>query len=162
VEKARQQLVQVAMRPNDCIFQTDRVFIYTRLVEGRYPPYQSIIDQAKKQVKHKIPLTATVFLQKVRQASVMTDDESKRLDMAFADGVCTLSAKGAELGSSHVEMPVDFTGSAKIAFDPSFVVSMLRNAKGTDTVVMVMADESKPALFHCGEGLEVLIMPLAG
>jgi len=85
------------------------------------------------------------------------------LDMTFADGVCELRAKSAERGSSCVKMPVaEFDGAAKIAFDPMFVVNMLRNATDSDVVMMEMAGESELALFHCGDRCRVLIMPLAG
>src|SRR5437667_117048 len=43
------EMVRVSLRPNDALFKTDRATIYTRLVEGRYPPYREVLNQARKQ-----------------------------------------------------------------------------------------------------------------
>ena len=68
------QLIRISLRPNEALFQTDKSTIYTRLVEGRYPPYRDIIP---KKALAKIPLVVESFLGAVRQAAIMTDDESK-------------------------------------------------------------------------------------
>jgi DNA polymerase-3 subunit beta len=48
--------------------------IYSRLVEGRYPPYREVSPQ-KQTVK--VHLGVGPFYTAIRQAAVMTDDESK-------------------------------------------------------------------------------------
>src|SRR5262245_20218313 len=75
-----EQLVKVSLRPNDVLFQTDRAMIYSRLVEGRFPPYKDILP---KKSAAKIPLAVTPFLAAVRQAAIMTDEESKRVTFHF-------------------------------------------------------------------------------
>ena len=57
------ELVRVALKPNEAMFQTERSMIYSRLVEGRYPPYKDIIP---KRSAVKVPLPTTAFLNKVR------------------------------------------------------------------------------------------------
>ncbi|HUR53218.1 MAG TPA: DNA polymerase III subunit beta, partial [Gemmataceae bacterium] len=100
------ELVRVGLRPNEALFQTERAMIYTRLVEGRFPPFRDIIANTRKQANRKIPLPVGAFLSCVRQAAIMTDDESKRVDMTFAPGTVTMQARGAETGSSEVELPL--------------------------------------------------------
>jgi DNA polymerase-3 subunit beta len=93
----------------------------------------------------------------------MTDDESKRVDMTFAPGLVTMQARGAETGSSEVEMPLpEYDGpEVKIAFDPQYLVEYLRVADNEPTVLLEMSDGTKPALFHCGDSYVYLVMPLA-
>lgn len=155
------ELVRVALRPNEAMFQTERWMIYTRLVEGRYPPYKDIIP---KKTAVKLPLPSAMFLSKVRQAAIMTDDESKRVDLTFEKGKLTLKARGAESGSSEVEMPLEgFDGSAvSIAFDPQFLIEFLRAIDGEPTIMLEMTDGQKPAMFKVGESYLYLVMPLAG
>jgi len=158
------ELVRVALRPNEAMFQTERAMIYTRLVEGRYPPYRDILSQTRKQANVKITLPVESFLARVRQAAIMTDDESKRVDMTFEPGKVTMQARGADTGSSVVELPLpEYAGpEVEIAFDPQYLVEFLRALEGEPTVVLEMTDGSKPALFQCGDGYKYLVMPLAG
>ena len=64
----------------------------------------------------------------MRQAAIMTDEESKRVIFTFAKKKLTLQARGVESGRSKVEMPVDYDASKsiEISFDPKFLVDMLR------------------------------------
>ena len=93
------QPVQVSLRANDALFKTERAVIYSRLVEGRFPPYRDVIP---KKANAKIPLVVNDFLSAVRQAAIMTDDESKRITFHFAPGKLTLEAQGATTGRSKV------------------------------------------------------------
>jgi DNA polymerase-3 subunit beta len=156
--------VRVALRPNEAMFQTERAMIYTRLVEGRYPPYRDIISQTQKQASIKITLPVDSFLARVRQAAIMTDDESKRVDLSFEAGKVTMKARGAETGSSEVVMMLpEYDGSpVSIAFDPQYVTEFLRAIDGEPTVLLEMSDGGKPALFQCGDAYKYLVMPLAG
>lgn len=158
------ELVRVGLRPNEAMFQTERAMIYTRLVEGRYPPYRDIIGQTRKTASVKVPLPVDAFLSRVRQAAIMTDDESKRVDMTFEPGKVTMQARGADTGSSVVELPLpEYAGpEVEIAFDPQYLVEFLRALEGEPAVVLEMTDGSKPALFQCGDGYKYLVMPLAG
>ena len=157
------ELVRIGLRPNEALFQTERAMIYSRLVEGRYPPYRDIIGQTRKQAGVKVPLPVGEFLSRVRQAAIMTDDESKRVDMTFEAGKVTMQARGAETGSSEVEMALpEYDGpEVKIAFDPQYLVEFLRALEGEPAVILEMSDGTKPALFKCGDGYQYLVMPLA-
>jgi DNA polymerase-3 subunit beta len=158
------ELVRVGLRPNEAMFQTERAMIYTRLVEGRYPPYRDIIGQTRKTAAVKVSLPVDAFLSRVRQAAIMTDDESKRVDMTFEPGKVGMEARGAETGSSQVELPLEeYDGpEVRIAFDPQYLIEFLRAVEGEPTVTLEMSDGTKPALFRCGDGYLYLVMPLAG
>ncbi len=158
------ELVRVGLRTNDALFQTDRSMIYTTLVQGRYPPYRDIIGQTRKGSTVQIPLPVDGFLARVRQAAIVTDDESKRVDMTFGGGKVAMESRGADTGSSEVELPLpDYDGpDVSIAFDPSYLVEFLRALDGEPTVILEMSGGDKPALFRCGDGYVYLVMPLAG
>lgn len=158
------ELVRVGLRPNDALFQTDRAMIYTTLVQGRYPPYREIIGQTRKGATTTITLPVGEFLGRVRQAAIVTDDESKRVDMTFSPGKVAMEARGADTGSSEVELPLpEYDGpETTIAFDPSYLVEFLRALEGEPTVTLEMSGPDKPALFKCGDGYVYLVMPLAG
>lgn len=155
------ELIRVALKPNEALFQTERALIHTRLVEGRFPPYRNIIP---KKMDVRLPVAAADLLARVRQAAIMTDDESKRVDFHFEPGKVTLTARGPETGSSEVVMHLpDYDGpTVDIAFDPAYLTEMLRAIEGEPTAVLEMTDGTKPAVFRVGDGYLYLVMPLAG
>jgi DNA polymerase III subunit beta len=155
-----EEVVRLAVRPNEVLFKTDRAMIYSRLVEGRFPPYQQVIPQ-----KHplKVPLVVGPFLTAVRQAAVMTDDESKRVVFSFGKHTLTLQAKGAEAGRSHVELPVGYDGKPiEISFDPKYLIDMLRILEADAALTLELLDSNKPALFRNDTGSYLyVVVPLA-
>jgi DNA polymerase III subunit beta len=156
-----EEAVRVQLRPNDAMFQTERWTIYTRLVEGRYPPYDKIVPSKST---HHVSMSTPLLLSKVRQAAIMSDAESKRVDLTFTPGKLRLEAKGSETGSSNVEMPIDGYDGADltIAIDPSYLMEFLRAIDGEPSVRLEFTSGEKPALFRVGEGYLYLVMPLCG
>ncbi|HEX3152599.1 MAG TPA: DNA polymerase III subunit beta, partial [Gemmataceae bacterium] len=153
------QPVQVCLRNNDALFKTERAVIYSRLVEGRFPPYRDVIP---KKANAKVPLAVTPFLSAVRQAAIMTDDESKRITFKFAPGKLQLEAQGATTGKSKVQMKMDdYSGPAiDISFDPAYLTEMLRVVDGAETLQLDLVDGQKSAVFRSGEDYLYLVVPL--
>ncbi len=158
------ELVRIGLRNNDALFQTERAMIYTSLLQGKFPPYRDIIAKTRKEATQKVPLPTDAFLSRVRQAAIMTDDESKRVDMVFEAGKITMTARGAQTGSSEVvlELP-EFDGTkTEIAFDSNYLIEFLRALEGEPTVTLEMSTGTRAALFTCGEDYAYLVMPLTG
>ncbi len=155
------ELIRVGLKPNEALFQTERALIYTRLVEGRFPPYRNIIPK-KMGVKLTVPVPD--LLARVRQTAIMADEESKRIECQFKPGLLTMKARGPETGTGEVtlELP-EYTGpELDIAFDPAYLTEMLRAIEGEPTALLEMTDGQKPAVFRIGEQYLYLVMPLAG
>jgi DNA polymerase III subunit beta len=153
------ELVRVSLRPNEVLFQTEKATIYSRLVEGRFPPYKEILP---KKANARIPLKVGPFLTAVRQAAIMTDDESKRVNFHFAPGQLTLAAQGAASGRSKVETELEYDGTPiDIAFDPQYLVDMLKVLEADAPLTLDLIDGSKPALFKSGAEYQYLVMPLS-
>ncbi|MBI3408878.1 MAG: DNA polymerase III subunit beta [Planctomycetes bacterium] len=150
--------IRISLRPNEALMKTERAMIYTRLVEGRFPNYRQVLP-----TKHnaKVPLTVGPFLSAVRQAAIMTDDESKRVIFNFAKKKLTLQARGAESGRSKIEMPIDFDGKAmEISFDPKFLVDMLRVLEPDTPLTLELTDSNTPAVFRHEPDYLYVVVPL--
>lgn len=150
--------VRISLRPNDALFKTERAMIYSRLVEGRYPPYREVFP--KKQTV-KIPLVVGPFHAAIRQAAIMTDEESKKVIFGFAKKKLTLQARGPASGRSKVELPIEYDGKGiDIAFDPKFLTEMLRVLSPDDALTLELTDGNSVALFRGGENYSYIVMPL--
>jgi DNA polymerase-3 subunit beta len=151
--------VRVRLSAQDALFAAGRSVIYSRLVEGRYPPYRDVIP---KKSNAKVPLVVNDFLSAVRQAAIMTDDESKRITFHFAPGRLNLEAQGATTGKSKVAMKLEeYAGPAiDISFDPAYLTEMLRVLDGRDVLQLDLVDGQKSAVFRHGEDYLYLVVPL--
>jgi DNA polymerase-3 subunit beta len=152
-------IIQIALQPNGAQFQTGRWLIHTKLVQGKFPPYKDIIP---KKATVKIPIEPAAFASRLRQSAIMTDDETKRVDFHFESGKVTMKARGAETGSSevHLDLEEHTGGEVDIAFDPNYILDMLRAIEGEPKVHLEMSDGSKPAVFKLDENYTYLVMPM--
>lgn len=150
--------VLISLRPNEVLMKTKQAMIYSRLVEGRFPSYRQVLPP---KCNHKIPLTVGPFYSAIRQAAIMTDEESKRVVFNFAKKKLTLQARGSEVGRSHVEMPLDYEGkTVEISFDPKFVTDMLRILDPSTSLVLELVDGGVPAVFRYGPDYLYVVVPL--
>src|SRR5438132_7170644 len=153
-----EEQVRVCLRPIDALFTTERAVIYSRLVEGRYPPYREVFP--KKQTV-KVPLVVGPFYAAVRQAAIMTDEETKKVVFTFDKKKLTMQAHGRTTGRSTVELPIDNDDKQiKIAFDPKFVTEMLRVLNADDSLIVELVDANSVGLFRSGENYSYIVMPL--
>ncbi len=152
-----EEIVRVSFRPNEVLFKTERAMVYSRLVEGRYPAYREVFP---KKATSKVPLSVGPFYSAVRQAAIMTDDESKKVTFSFTKGKLTLQASGAETGRSKVELPLEYDGKAvDIRFDPKYLTDMLRVLDEDAALTLELVDGTSPALFRTGN-YSYIVMPL--
>jgi DNA polymerase-3 subunit beta len=152
------ETIRISLRPNEVLMKTERAMIYSRLVEGRFPNYKQVVPTKHT---HRVPLTVGPFLSAVKQAAIMTDDESKRVRFQFAKNKLTLRAQGVESGQSRVELPIEYDGKGlEISFDPKFVTDMLRILEPDTPLVLDMNDSASPAVFRHEPNYLYVVVPL--
>jgi hypothetical protein len=67
----------------------------------------------------RVSLVTGPLLAAVRQAAIVTSEQSKGVDFVFEPGRLVLSGRSAESGESRIELPIDHAGEAvKIKLDP--------------------------------------------
>jgi DNA polymerase III subunit beta len=153
-----EETVKICLRPNEVLFRTERAVVYSRLVEGRFPDYKQIMP--KKQAV-RIALQAAPFQTAVRQAAIMTDEDSKRVTFRFGKNNLVLEAQGATAGRSKVELPIEYDGkSVTIGFNPTYLVDMLKILPPDADLTLDLIDAASPALFRSGANYSYLVMPL--
>src|SRR5262245_8079953 len=152
------QTVRVCLRANEVLFRTDVAVIYSRLVEGRFPDYRQVFP---KKPAIKIPLPVGPFHSAVRQAAIMTDEESKRVTFRFDNDRLTLQAQGAGTGRSKVQMPITYDGKpVDINFNPAYLVEMLKILPLEAELTLDLIVGATTALFRSGSHFLYLVMPL--
>jgi DNA polymerase-3 subunit beta len=140
------------------LVRTDRAVIYSRLVEGRFPRYQDVFPA---NVDVKIKLEAGPLRMAVEQASIVTSDESRGVDFRFGDGLLKLSSQAADVGSSHVELPIAYQGKpVEITFDPRYLSDALKTLDDTAEITAELIDSKNAAVFRTDDRYTYVVMPL--
>ena len=140
------------------LIRTDTTVIYTRLVEGRFPRYQDVFPV---NVTVKVPLEAGRLRLAVEQASIVTNDESRGVDFRFSSGVLKLVSQAADVGSSHISLPITYEGSpVEITFDPRYLVDALRTLDDVALVTAELIDSKNAAVFKTADNYTYVVMPL--
>ena len=138
-------------------FQTGKVTLTTRLVEGRYPKWRSVIPSQNN--CNEIGLNASAFGQAVKQAAIVADQESRGIVFYFQQNNCGISARTADVGESAVNVPVVYTGSLKTTMDFRFVLDWFTRLPKGEAVEMFVKDPKSPALF-AWKMARYVIMPM--
>jgi DNA polymerase-3 subunit beta len=152
--------VQIAIRQNDILVKNPRATIYSRLLEGRYPRWRDVFPQRPSSVK--IDLTVGPVHSAVRQAAIVTSEESRGIDFTFGEGSLVLAGQTAEVGQSRIELPIAYDGQTiAITLDPRFVIDFLKVLEPEKSFTIDLQDSDAAAVCTTDDGYGYVIMPLA-
>lgn len=152
--------VQVVARGNDLLVRTPRVVVFTRLVEGRFPKWRDVFP--KRDNVQRISLVVGPTYSAVRQAAIVTSEESRGVDLTFAEGKVVLAGRAAETGQSRVELPIAYDGPAMtIALDPKYLNDFFRVLDAEKSFTLELKDGDSAAVCSTDDGYGYVIMPLA-
>lgn len=154
------ETVRLAIRSSEMLVSTSRATVSTRLLEGRFPRWRDVFPQRTDSVK--IELTVGPFFAAVRQAAIVTSDESRGVDFTFGEGSLVLSGSAAEVGESRVELPIAYDGKPiVICLDPRFLVDFLKTLDPETPFTFDLVDGDAAAVASVDDGYGYVVMPLA-
>ncbi|MEM9646180.1 MAG: DNA polymerase III subunit beta [Planctomycetota bacterium] len=152
--------VYFAAHPSDVQIKMGNGVLYTRLVEGRFPNWRQVIPN--KDNSEECQVTAGVLASAVRQAAITTDQESRALDIQFADRSICLEATAADVGSSRVEVPVEYDGSKiEVNLDHRYVADFCKSVDPEDVLKIELHPSHSPVVFRTDDRYECVIMPMS-
>ena len=152
--------IQVATRSNEILVKSPRATIYSRLLEGRFPRWRDVFPSRQNALR--IELVTGPFFSAVRQAAIVTSEESRGIDFTFSQGKAVLAGQAAELGQSRVELPIAYDGDeVSITLDPRFAGDFLKVLDPEKTFTLELADSESAAVCTTDDGYGYVIMPLA-
>ncbi|CAN5879217.1 DNA polymerase III subunit beta [soil metagenome] len=152
--------VQISVQSGTAVLvRVGQAVIYSRLVEGRFPRYQDVFPsshEARIPFKEIQPL-----LQAVEQAAIVTSGDSRGVDFKFSDGLLRLEGQSADVGSSHVELPIVYDGKdVEITFDPGYLLDALKTLDPGQPIAAELIDHKSAAVFKTEDQYSYVVMPL--
>ena len=154
--------LEIARGENHLGFRSPFTSVFTRLIEGPYPPYDQVIpkDNNRIAVADKASLVSAL-----KRMSVIASDQTHRIRLSFNTALLRFSVQTPDLGEAQDELPVRFTGDQlDIGFNANYLLEILRYIPTDEVKLTFKAPEraatvepegwNDPATYLC------LVMPL--
>ncbi|MCC7419842.1 MAG: DNA polymerase III subunit beta [Planctomycetaceae bacterium] len=150
--------VHLSSHTNHVLVRSGNATIYSRLVEGRFPRYRDVVPKGEITVD----LVVGPFHAAVRQALIVTDEESRGVDLTFRDGKLTFASEAADVGTSKIDMPISYDAEPiTTTFDLRFIAEFLRVLEPEKSIRLHLIDGDRAAKFTTEDGYVYVIMPLS-
>ena len=137
--------------------------ISCRLIEGRYPNYNSVIPTDNP---FRVTADRIAFISALRRVSVFASQSSALIKIHVDQGTLTVSAQDLDFSTSAEEhIMCDYDGTPmSIGFNGPFLIDVLNSITSND-IVLELADPSRagvitPAEQDENEDLIMLLMPM--
>lgn len=155
---AEADFVDIVVHDNDVLMRSGSCTVSSRLVEGRFPRYRDVIPVNGRV---SIPVSAGLFHSAVRQAQIVTDEETRGVDFQFTRQLLTLSSAASAVGDSRIELPIEYEhDDLQITFDPKYVSEFLRVLNPETLVDLQLTDGDTAAVFRVEDSYTYVVMPL--
>jgi DNA polymerase III subunit beta len=156
--------IHVGRDGNHLGFRSERVEVYTRLIDGTYPNYEQVIpkDNDRIAVVDRKPLESAI-----RRVAAVASDQTHRIRMEFNRDRVVFNVLTPDLGEAHDELEISYDAEdLTIGFNANYLLEVLRYI-GTDEVKMSFKAPERAATLEpiYGEDEEsvdylCLVMPL--
>ena len=156
-------LVSIEFDERNAVFTLDNYRMVCRLIEGRYPNYNSVIPANNP---NKITIDRLQLLGALRRVSIFSSQASSLVKLCMSADSMALTAQDIDSSTSAKEtLTCQYAGTPmEIGFKSSFLIDILNNIP-SDDVLIELADPSRagvitPVEQEEDEDLLMLLMPM--
>ena len=156
-------LVSIEFDERNAVFTLDNYRMVCRLIEGRYPNYNSVIPANNP---NKITIDRLQLLGALRRVSIFSSQASSLVKLCMSADSMVINAQDIDFSTSAKEtLTCQYAGTPmEIGFKSSFLIDILNNIP-SDDVLIELADPSRagvitPVEQEEDEDLLVLLMPM--
>jgi DNA polymerase-3 subunit beta len=147
----------VKVTGNQLLLKMGRATLGTSLIEGQFPKYQDVIPQ---DCDRHVELKTAEFHGALKQAALLTNEESKGVRISFAEGGITLSSRAPEQGEATISLPVDYKGEPiEMGFNPVFLTDVLR-VTHEEQIRFEFKEASRPGVIRLSDDFVHVVMPV--
>lgn len=155
--------VQIDFDDRNAVFSLENYSMTCRLIEGRYPNYNSVIPQGNP---HRATIDRQMFISALRRVSVFSSAASSLIKLRLGSNLIQISAQDIDFSTSAEETFIcQYEGNPmSIGFKSTFLIDILNNISSQE-VVMELNDPSRagvvvPVEQEENEDLLMLLMPM--
>ena len=153
--------IKMAVSSNRVLFQCKDVTLFSRLVEGRFPKWRTIIPKTDDDTP--VTLESGKLLRAVQMAEITITDLDPGIHFIFEKGKLILTGEGKEVGKSKSGLPITFDGpEKKIKFDPKFITSFLNVLDRSAVLSIYLPPDNDPVKITADDGGYIyVVMPMS-
>ncbi len=155
--------VQIDFDDRNATFTLENYSMICRLIEGRYPNYNSVIPQDNP---HKATIDRMMLISALRRVSVFSSQASSLIKLRLSENQIQISAQDIDFSTSAEEtLTCQYAGSPmSIGFKSTFLIDIL-NSISAQEILFELADPSRagvivPVEQEEKEDLLMLLMPM--
>ena len=155
--------VSIEFNERNAVFTMERYRMVCRLIEGRYPNYNSVIPQNNP---YKVTVDRQLLMGALRRVSIFSSQASSLIKLRLQENLIVISAQDIDFSTSAEETQVcQYDGAPmSIGFKSTFLIDILNNIS-TAEIVVELADPSRagvivPVEQEEKENLLMLLMPM--
>jgi len=155
--------VQIDFDDRNAVFTLENYRMTCRLIEGRYPNYNSVIPQNNP---HKATIDRTAFMSALKRVSVFSSAASSLIKLRLDMNTIQVSGQDIDFSTSAEEtLMCQYEGNPmSIGFKSTFLIDILNNMSSQE-IVMELADPSRAGVIvpieqDAEEDLLMLLMPM--
>ncbi|MBQ8502421.1 MAG: DNA polymerase III subunit beta [Bacteroides sp.] len=155
--------VTVEFDERNAVFTLENYRMVCRLIEGRYPNYNSVIPQNNP---YKVTVDRLQLIGALRRVSIFSSQASSLIKLRMGDNKIVISAQDIDFSTSAEETLVcQYAGNPmNIGFKSTFLIDILNNISAEE-VIIELADPSRagviiPVEQEENEDLLMLLMPM--
>ncbi len=154
--------VHFSIGQRTAIVHTEEYSLTSRLVEGRFPNYRSVIPQDNPNI---VTVNRLALVSALRRVLVFANAQAVLVKFRLGPNTMNISSQDIDFGKSAEEnMLCDYMGTPmRIAFKGSVLLDLINNIEGDD-ITLKLSDPSRAGLIvptkqKEGEEVLMLIMP---
>lgn len=156
-------MISIRFDDNNAYINCTNFEMVCRLIEGRYPNYNSVIPQENP---YKVTIDRVSFLNALKRVSVFSNASSSLVKLQVKESEIVVSAQDIDFSTAAEEKIVcSFDGSElSIGFKATYLIEILSNIN-SEEVILELADPSRagvivPSENEENEDLLMLLMPM--
>lgn len=155
--------IQISFDGRNAVITLENYVLTCRLIEGRYPNYNSVIPQNNP---HKVTVDRQAFISALKRVSVFSSAASSLIKLHLENNTIKVSAQDIDFSTSAEEtLMCQYEGNPlSIGFKPTFLIDIMNNI-ATQEVIMELADPSRggvmlPTEQEENDDILMLLMPM--
>ncbi len=155
--------VLIEFDDRNAVFTLEQYRMVCRLIEGRYPNYNSVIPQNNP---YRVTVERALLVGALRRVSIFSSQASSLIKLKLQENQMVISAQDIDFSTSAEEtLSCQYSGNPmSIGFNSTFLIDILNNIVASE-VVIELADPSRagvivPVEQEENEDLLMLLMPM--
>ena len=155
--------VELVVGGNQIMVRLEHATLYSRLIEGRYPHYESVIPQENH---NKLMANVDTLIRAVKRAQIFANPINRQIVFHLSPEKVEISAEDVELGGKGREaLEATYEGEPQtIGYNAAYVLDLLKQVT-TDSVQFDLGGSTqagivRPTQQKEGEDFLMLVMPV--